>query len=1136
MSLAKTVIPFIIVVFGLLSSCSNSGSEQNQTRFRLLNSDVTGIRFNNQLTENDTLNYFTYQYMYMGGGVAIGDLNNDGLSDIFFTGNMVENKLYLNEGNLKFKDISKSAGLAGDSRWYTGVTFIDINSDGYLDIYLSVSGKNGNKRNQLFVNNQDLTFTERAAEYGIDDEGQSIQSAFFDYDHDGDLDLFVINYPITSFKTPNTVYRMLKDVSDIKNSDHLYRNDGNGLFTDVTKDSGLLNFGLSVSSSIGDFNQDGWDDIYVSNDFSTPDYLYINNGDGTFTDRLTESTKQTSFYGMGTDAEDFNNDGLLDLFQVDMAAQDNRRSKANMASMDVGLFWSTVNNGFHYQYMYNSFQLNQGIGENGLPIFSNVSWMSGVASTDWSWAPIAADFDNDGWKDLFITNGTRREINNKDFFKNLEKEKSKGIESPLIEQVQKMPSEQIDNYIFKNTGGFGFKKANKDWGLSYEGFSNGTAYGDLDNDGDLDLVLNNIDDKAVLFENRTSQMKEAHYVKVKLEGDDLNLLGIGAKLTLVAGESRQYMHLNPSKGFQSYIEPILHFGLGKNVRIDSLIVDWVDGTTDYMVNLDADQTIGFKKGNHAMIGRNRQRPPQMYQSAVALFDSVFNHKENRFDDFDKQVLLPHKLSNLGPALATGDVNGDGLDDIFVGNGAGFAAAMYVQQPDGRLILTKGAWQEDARYEDIGAVFFDVNNDGQQDLYVVSGGNASQDDRMFQDRLYLNVDGVLTKSHNILPKISGSGSRVIPKDFDGDGDVDLFVGGRISPQNYPFPGQSYLLVNQLMQGELKFIDQTEELAPGLSNIGMVTDAMWTDYDRNGTIDLIAVGEWMPITIFSQENGMFKNKTIALENGETNGWWFSIDGADFDNDGDIDLIVGNLGTNYKYQASANESFNIYANDFDENGSKDLVLGYYNDGVEYPVRGRQCSSQQIPAIQLKFKDYSSFANATIEDVYGHENLSASLHYKVTSFASIYLENLGNGEYTKKVLPFSAQISPINDILIEDFNADGNLDLLVGGDLYAAEVETPRSDAGIGLIMLGDGQGEFQPLSYSSSGINMGYDVKALGMIKNGGRSVIVTANNQGPLELLVPTTISKAKIPIGLLDVNPKGLTKINKVKNQILITDN
>ena len=1136
MNLIKTKILFILSILTLLTNCYKPRPELNQARFRLVDSESTGIQFTNQLTESDTLNYFTYQYMYMGGGVAVGDVNNDGLSDIFFTGNMVENKLYLNQGNLKFKDVSVTSGLTGDSRWYTGVSFVDINIDGFLDIYLSVSGQHGNKRNQLFINNGDETFTEKAGEYGLDDEGQSIQSAFFDYDHDGDLDLFVINYPITSFKTPNTVYRMLRNSNDPKKSDHFYRNDGNGRFTDMTKEAGLLNFGLSVSSSIGDFNQDGWDDIYVSNDFSTPDYLYMNNGDGTFTDKLKESTKQTSFYGMGTDAEDFNNDGLLDLFQVDMAAKDNRRSKENMASMNAGLFWSTVNNGFHYQYMYNAFQLNQGIDPDGLPVFSNVSWMSGVASTDWSWAPIAADFDNDGWKDLFITNGTRREINNKDFFKDLEKDKIEGIETPLLEQVRKIPSEKIDNYIFRNTGGFGFEMANENWGLSFKGFSNGTAYGDLDNDGDLDLVLNNIDDKSIVFENRTSQMGGAHYVKVKLVGGDSNPLGIGTKLTLVAAGNRQHLHLNPSKGFQSFVEPVLHFGLGKTDRIDSLIVDWVDGTREFMFDLKTDQTISFKKGSQALVQKNVKNLNPMFHSGAKLLDSAFHHEENPYNDFDDQLLLPHKLSNLGPALATGDLNGDGLDDIFVGNGAGFPSAMYVQQPDGQFYLTKGAWEEDARYEDVGALFFDANNDGLEDLYVVGGGNAFKDDLMFQDRLYLNIDGVLNKSQNILPKISGSGSRVIPNDFDGDGDIDLFVGGRISPQNYPNPGRSYLLVNQVAQGQLKFLDQTEALAPGLADIGMVTDALWTDFDQNGTTDLVVVGEWMPLTIFIQENGEFKNSTASLGYNVTGGWWYAIDGADFDNDGDIDIIVGNLGLNYKYQANAEETFDIYANDFDQNGSTDLVLGYYNDGVEYPVRGRQCSSQQIPAIQIKFKDYNSFANATIEDVYGTENLMESLHYQVTSFASMYLENLGKGKFKKRELPFQAQISPINDMIIEDFNADGNFDVLIAGNLYAAEVETPRSDAGIGLMMLGDGYGEFKPLPYGTSGINMGYDVKALGFIQNAGQSIIVTANNQRPLELFVTSATSGWKKPIGILDHKSVLFKKENTGKQQIATTNN
>ncbi len=1096
--MSKTFLVAILLPFVWLVSCSNHDQSSEEKRFRQLSSEVTGIGFINQLTESDTLNYFTYQYIYMGGGVAIGDVNNDGLSDIFLTGNMVDNKLYLNRGNLNFKDISVSAGANGDSRWYTGVSFVDINADGFMDIYLCVSGKSGNRKNQLLINNGDLTFTDKAAEYGIDDDGESIQSSFFDYDHDGDLDLFVINYPSTSFKTPNIAYRMLINIAKNEKSDHLFRNDGDGHFSDVTKEAGLQNFGLSVSATVGDYNNDGWDDIYVSNDFSTPDYLFMNNRDGTFKDRLRQSTKQTSFYGMGTDAEDFNNDGLLDLIQVDMSPEDNRRSKTNMASMDADLFWSTVNNGFHYQYMYNSFQLNQGIGQNGLPIFSNVNWMSGVASTDWSWAPLGADFDNDGWKDLFISNGTRREINNKDYFKNLEKQK--GVELSLLEQVNKMPSEKIDNYIFKNKEGFGFEKINEDWGLSFKGFTNGTAYGDLDNDGDLDLVMNNIDDKALIFENRTSQIGDAHYVKIKLESDDFNLLGIGAKLTITSGDSRQYRHLNPSKGFQSYVEPIMHFGLGKNDRIDSLIVDWVDGTREIMLDFEADQLITFKKGSHTLLNKTINKPHQLFQLATDILDSTFYHRENRFNDFNEQILLPHKLSNLGPALATGDVNGDGLDDIFIGNGAGFSAVLYVQLADGQFKRTKGIWDEDALYEDIGAVFFDANNDGFTDLYVVSGGNDFKDNKMFQDRLYLNINGVFTKSENMLPKITGSGSRVIPNDFDNDGDIDLFVGGRQSPQNYPYPGQSYLLVNQMAQGKQKFLDQTEELAPGLSNIGMVTDALWTDFDQNGTTDLVVVGEWMPITIFSQYGGSFKNETDTLGYGETTGWWFSIDGDDFDNDGDIDLIVGNLGLNYKYQASEKESFDIYANDFDQNGSTDLVLGYYNFGVQYPVRGRQCSSQQIPAIQIKFKDYNSFANATVEDVYGTEDLEKSLHYQATSFASIYLENQGKSGFKKKDLPFLAQISPINDLLIKDFNDDGNLDVLVGGNLFASEVETPRNDAGIGLMLIGNGQGEFNPLSYKLSGINMTDDVKALGLIEISGNSTVVVANNQGPLQLLV------------------------------------
>jgi hypothetical protein len=1096
-TLIKSLLFLAISIF--LSACTNQNPESETKRFTLLDSASTGITFTNQLTESDSLNYFTYQYMYMGGGTAIGDINNDGLADIFLTGNMVDNKLYLNKGGMKFEDITQTAGISGDSRWYTGVSLVDINNDGHLDIYLSVSGKNGNKSNQLYVNNGDLTFSERAGEYGINDNGQSIQSTFFDYDKDGDLDLFVINYPITDFKTANTVYRMMINRADMAKSDHLYTNNGDGTFTNVTEKSGLLNFGLSVSSSIADYNNDGWDDIYVSNDFSTPDYLYINNGDGTFTDKLSEATKQVSFYGMGTDAEDVNNDGLLDLVQMDMAPEDNRRSKANMASMNVGLFWSTVNHGFHYQYMYNSFQLNQGMDADGLPIFSNIGWMAGISSTDWSWGPLIADFDNDGWKDLFITNGTRREINNKDFFKNLEKDHVDLNKASLVDLVNEMPSEKIDNYIFKNTNGLQFKKVNEDWGLTYKGFSNGAAYGDLDNDGDLDLVVNNIDDTCRVFQNNTSEIKDGHYLRVKLVSDQPNHMGIGTKVTVISGGLTQFFHLNPTKGFQSFMEPVLHFGLGKSNKIDSLMVDWSDGSREVSVDINADQTLTFTKGENQKQERPEATMEQMFQLTLQKFDTIFWHSENPYNDFGKQVLLPHKLSNFGPAMAVADINGDGLDDIFVGNGAGFPAAMYVQQPDETFVLTHGIWEQDKKYEDLGALFFDANNDGNQDLYVVSGGNGFTDEEMFQDRLYLNFNGTFQKSEGILPKITGSGSRVIPSDIDHDGDIDLFVGGRISPQNYPNPGRSYLLVNQMDQGVPKFVDATDELAPGLADIGMVTDALWNDFDENGTTDLIVVGEWLPLTIYSQENGRFIDRTSDFGFADTTGWWSSIDGADFDKDGDVDIIVGNLGLNYKYQATPEASFELYANDFDENGNTDIALGYHNEGVLYPVRGRQCSSEQIPAIQLKFKDYNSFAQASLEEVYGKENLKESQHFTVKSFASVLLENKGKGSYESKQLPLMAQLSPINDILIEDFNNDGLLDVIIGGNLYASEIETPRNDASIGLLLLGDGECGFSPMPYSKSGINMAYDVKTLGLIKKDNGFSVVIANNQGPLELL-------------------------------------
>lgn len=1096
---------FFMLIFSLfmLQNCTKKEeSIANITDAKIFNkleSSKTGIQFSNTLTESDTLHFFTYGYLYMGGGVSVGDINNDGLIDVYFTGNQVKNRLYLNKGNLKFEDITDKANVGGDNRWYTGVTMADVNNDGLLDIYCSVSGQSGSKTNQLFINNGDLTFTEEASKYGLADRGSSVQSTFFDYDNDGDLDVYVANYPPTQFSTPVYVYKeFVRRVTD-EQSDHLYRND-NGKFTDVTEAAGVKAFGLTLSATVSDVNNDGWDDIYVSNDFSTPDYFYINNQDGTFKEVTKQASPHTSFYGMGVDIADINNDGHFDIFQVDMDANNNRRKKANMASMNPELFWDVVDAGFHYQYMNNVMQINTGLYKDGIPYFSNVSGITGTTSTDWSWGPLFADFDNDGQKDLYVTNGTRKEINQNDYFKSLENE-LKDL-SPL-EKSLRIPSEKIDNFMFKNNGDLNFERVNKEWGIEMEGFSNGVAYADFDNDGDLEIIINNIDDVATFFENKSSE--KSNYITVEFAGKDGNKFGLGNKVYITNGDETQMQELTLTRGFQSSVAPELHFGVGQNEIIEKLKVVWTDGKVQEINDVKANQKLKLNYVDASEDNSNEINITNEYLFATVTDTNTFpsfKHEENMFNDFDTQVLLPHKMSSFGPAVAVGDLNNDGLDDYFIGGSARFEPNLFFQTKKGTFIKqdAQNAFVQDKDSEDLGAVIVDVDNDGDNDLYVVSGGYeflSSDKAKKLQDRLYINDGkGNFSKANGSLPEMLTSGSRAYTADFNKDGKQDILTLGRQVPGNYPSPTDSYVLFNETNDGSIKFSVASPDT---FKNLGMATSAIITDFDNDTWDDIIIVGEWMPIRVFKNVKNGFREVSEEMGlNLDSTGWWWSIKEGDFDNDGDMDYIVGNNGLNYKYKANENETFDIYVNDFDDNNQTDIVLSYYNEGIQYPVRGRSCSSQQIPSIKEKFKNYETFAEATLVDVYTEEELEASLHYQVKSFASIYLENK-DGKFIMHNLPNLAQISSINQILVDDYDADGNLDVLIAGNLFVSEVETPRNDAGYGLFLKGDGKGGFKSVPVTQSGFFVPGDVKDLSSIKVGNKKYIIAAKNNDYLQFI-------------------------------------